>query len=497
MTEVRLHTNIRRMRPLKVYVLEPSVSAVPCLAGGVAKEESFAVQLYLSENNKERQPAKAFIRYSACLGDACQLPVASAEAVSSVTVDTGKRAGKVFDKYVIEAYKVEQDKETVLATLSVGTVCDGDVGDNGPLLVPYGSWDAQRTYRSTSDVKIFVERKRMYYVLTKLNADCVGIDPATDVKNEYWRLMDYVEYMFVNAMVAEFGKIGSTVFAGHHTLSQHGVDAQGNPVNTEHGYENFGKLSPDGKPLFTPNVLIDWLTGRIEALEMIIKGNSVFGGHLEGTEGTFKRLECTDWQGRKIVLDPSPDGVDKPSVSLYDAEGKKVCNVSFDDKLTRSATIELFRYDSKGNETNSCLLHSNGIVKGTMPGKSFTLTPSGLTYNRVIDGVETAWLTYPSERKVVALTGGNYNVGRLDYFIRTINGTNNVYLPNASTCPGRVIYIKKTSGGDYTYLKVSSNVPGGIKDENNSTSVKQYEINQNVALFVVSDATDWIVFYCG
>ena len=121
----------------------------------------------------------------------------------------------------------------------------------------------------------------------------------------------------------------------------------------------------------------------------------------------------------------------------------------------------------------------------------------GLTYNRVIDGVETAWLTYPSERKVVALTGGTHQVGVDDYFIRTINGTNNVYLPNASTCPGRVIYIKKTSGGDYTYLMVDNRVPGGIKDENNSTSVKQYEINQNVALFVVSDATDWIVFYCG
>lgn len=257
MTEVRLHTNIRRMRPLKVYVLEPTVTAVPCLAGGVAKEESFAVQLYLSENNKERQPAKAFIRYSACLGDACQLPVASADAVSSVTVDTGKRAGKVFDKYVIEAYKVEQDKETVLAILSVGTVCDGDVGDNGPLLVPYGSWDTQRTYRSTSDVKIFVERKRMYYVLTKLNADCVGIDPATDVKNEFWRLMDYVEYMFVNAMVADFGKIGSAVFSGDYMLSQYGVGKDGRPIQTENGYEAF---TPDMSN-FIPNILLNFVTG--------------------------------------------------------------------------------------------------------------------------------------------------------------------------------------------------------------------------------------------
>ncbi len=501
MTEVRLHTNIRRMRPLKVYVLEPSVSAVPCQSDGIAREDSFDVSLFLSENNKDRQPAQAHMRYVRCKGASCEAAVESGVSVSSVTVNTGRAESKAYDKFIIQAYTPASSgrHEVVLATLHVSTVRDGEQGRPGSstIIVPYGSWKAGRTYRSTEDVKIFVERHGMYYVLFRLNEDCLNIDPATDVKNEWWRLMDYVEYMLVNAMVADFGKIASTVFVGNHTISQHGIGPDGSPVNTEHGYEDFGKLSPDGKPLFTPNVLIDWLTGRIEALEMIIKGNSVFGGHLEGTEGTFKLLECTDAQGRKIVLDPSPDGVDKPSVSLYDAEGKKVCNVSFDDKLTRSATIELFRYDSKGNETNSCLLHSNGIVKGTMPGKSFTLTPSGLTYNRVIDGVETAWLTYPSERKVVALTGGTHQVGVDDYFIRTINGTNNVYLPNASTCPGRVIYIKKTSGGDYTYLKVGSNVPGGIKDENNSTSVKQYEINQNVALFVVSDATDWIVFYCG
>ena len=310
-----------------------------------------------------------------------------------------------------------------------------------------------------------------------------------------WRKYSDWALLATQVFLANWAKLGSAVFSGDHMMSQHGRNAAG---EADSDYRKFDaeKLGQPDCP-FTPNVLINWLTGRIEALEMIIKGNSVFGGHLEGTEGTFKRLECTDGQGRKIVLDPSPDGVDKPSVSLYDAEGKKVCNVSFDDKLTRSATIELFRYDSLGNETNSCLLHSNGIVKGTMPGKSFTLTPDGLTYNRVIDGVEKAWLTYPADHKVVARSGGDYHVGVNDYFIRTINGTNYVYLPDASTCPGRVIYFKKTSGGDYTYLKVDNRVNGGIKDENNSTSVKQYEINQNVALFVVSDATDWIVFYCG
>ncbi len=487
MTEVRLHTNIRRMRPLKVYVLEPSVSAVPCQSDGIAREDSFDVSLFLSENNKDRQPAQAHMRYVRCKGASCEAAVESGVSVSSVTVNTGRAESKAYDKFIIQAYTPASSgrHEVVLATLHVSTVRDGEQGrpgsstiivpygswkagrtyrstedvkifverhgmyyvlfrlnedclniDPATIIVPYGSWKAGRTYRSTEDVKIFVERHGMYYVLFRLNEDCLNIDPATDVKNEWWRLMDYVEYMLVNAMVADFGKIASTVFVGNHTISQHGIGPDGSPVTTESGYKDleymlvnamvadfgkiastvfvgnhtisqhgigpdgspvttesgykdFGKLSPDGKPLFTPNVLIDWLTGRIEALEMIIKGNSVFGGHLEGTEGTFKLLECTDAQGRKIVLDPSPDGVDKPSVSLYDAEGKKVCNVSFDDKLTRSATIELFRYDSKGNETNSCLLHSNGIVKGTMPGKSFTLTPSGLTYNRVIDGVET------------------------------------------------------------------------------------------------------------
>lgn len=311
---------------------------------------------------------------------------------------------------------------------------------------------------------------------------------TTDPEYGYWEHVTERTILASKILMARGALVGSAVFNGDFMISQ-----QGEAKVEGATYKDFEETMSK----FVPNIMMNFLTGAARFNHVEVVGDSRFGGHLDGAEGTFNRLECTDGQGRKIVLAPSPDGADRPSVSFYDADGKKVYNVSFDDKLTRSATIELFRYDSLGNETNSCLLHSNGIVRGTMPGKSFTLTPNGLTYNRVIDGVEKAWLTYPSDRKVVALTGGNYNVGTDDFFIRSVNGTNNVYLPDASTCPGRVIYFKKTSGGNYTYLNVGNNVPGGIIDENNSTSVKQYEINQNVALFVVSDATDWIVFYCG
>lgn len=142
--------------------------------------------------------------------------------------------------------------------------------------------------------------------------------------------------------------------------------------------------------------------------------------------------------------------------------------------------------------------YSNVSISDENLKEGVSLNSEGLTFfSRDAYGNRVTKSIYPRQHKVVALTGGDYNVGTDDFFIRPINGTNNVYLPPASTYPGRVIYFKKTSGGDYTYLKVGNNVNGGIKDENNSVSVKQYEINQNVALFVVSDATDWIVFYCG
>lgn len=500
MKEIRLLTNVRRMRPLKVYVLEPSVTAVPCLAGGIAKQDSFSVKLYLSEDNKHRKPFKALIRYTCCLGDACQQPVASAEPVSSVTVDTGKRAGKVFDKYNIEAYLVDQGKETVLATLSVGTVCDGDVGNNGPLLVPYGSWDAKRTYRSTSDVKIFVERKRMYYVLTKLNADCVGIDPATDVKNEYWRLMDYVEYMFVNAMVADFGKIGSAVFSGDYMLSQYGVGKDGHPIQTDNGYEAF---TPDMSN-FIPNVLLNFVTGyaHFAGKKVVFKENGdveITGtGHInEGNIGAFH----IDQRGlANLTLNEKGESVISAGAFIKmfsDKYGKamRMCindlgtegfvDISMNNEETHDSTA--MNIACYGRRSTALHLRANGA------GERYALKSYGS-----VDLV--ARPTSPEDwegRERIMIKGLCVNVAEYENsariasnvdFIRTRgNGRSSLTFPNPKWFPGKVIYFKNTSGTwDFNNGPF---LPGNGWEQQDT-----YTVNGSQALQLISDGAAWCVF---
>ena len=500
MKEIRLLTNVRRMRPLKVYVLEPSVTAVPCLAGGIAKQDSFSVQLYLSEGNKHRKPFMALIRYTCCLGDACQQPVASAEPVSVVTVDTGKRSGKVFDKYNIEAYLVDQGKETVLATLSVGTVCDGDVGDNGPLLVPYGSWDAQRTYRSTSDVKIFVERKRMYYVLTKLNADCVGIDPATDVKNEYWRLMDYVEYMFVNAMVADFGKIGSAVFSGDYMLSQYGVGKDGHPIQTDNGYEAF---TPDMSN-FIPNILLNFVTGyaHFAGKKVIFKENGdveITGtGHInEGNIGAFH----IDQKGlANLTLNEKGESVISAGAFIKmfsDKYGKamRMCindlgtegfvDISMTNEETHDSTA--MNIACYGRRSTALHLRANGA------GERYALKSYGSVDLEARPTSPDDW----EGRERIMIKGLCVNVAEYKNsaripsnvdFIRTRgNGRSSLTFPNPKWFPGKVIYLKNTSGTwDFNNGPF---LPGNGWEQQDT-----YTVNGSQALQLISDGAAWCVF---
>ena len=500
MKEIRLLTNVRRMRPLKVYVLEPSVTAVPCLAGGIAKQDSFSVKLYLSEDNKHRKPFKALIRYTCCLGDACQQPVASAEPVSSVTVDTGKRAGKVFDKYNIEAYLVDQGKETVLATLSVGTVCDGDVGNNGPLLVPYGSWDAKRTYRSTSDVKIFVERKRMYYVLTKLNADCVGIDPATDVKNEYWRLMDYVEYMFVNAMVADFGKIGSAVFSGDYMLSQYGVGKDGHPIQTDNGYEAF---TPDMSN-FIPNILLNFVTGY---------------AHFAGKKVIFKENGDVEITGTGHI--------NEGNIGAFHIDQKGLANLTLNEKgesvISAGAFIKMFS-DKYGKAMRMCIndLGTDGFVDISMTNEethdstamniacygrrstALHLRANGAGERYALKSYGSVDLearpTSPDDwegRERIMIKGLCVNVAEYKNsaripsnvdFIRTRgNGRSSLTFPNPKWFPGKVIYLKNTSGTwDFNNGPF---LPGNGWEQQDT-----YTVNGSQALQLISDGAAWCVF---
>ena len=503
MTEVREVTHVRRMRTLKVYTLESSVTAVPCLSGGVAKDTSFKVSLYLSENNKDRTPYKAKIRYKRCNGQSCEAFVTSPVAVDSVSVDTGKNAGKVFDRYFIEAFEQNGKEEKVLSTLQVPTVVDGQqgqAGSAGPLLVPYGSWDAKRTYRSTSDVKIFVERKKMYYVLVKLNTDCIGVDPATDVKNEYWRLMDYVEYMFVNAMVADFGKIGSAVFSGDYMLSQYGVGKDGHPIQTDNGYEAF---TPDMSN-FIPNILLNFVTGyaHFAGKKVIFKENGdveITGtGHInEGNIGAFH----IDQKGlANLTLNEKGESVISAGAFIKmfsDKYGKamRMCindlgtegfvDISMTNEETHDSTA--MNIACYGRRSTALHLRANGA------GERYALKSYGSVDLEARPTSPDDW----EGRERIMIKGLCVNVAEYKNsaripsnvdFIRTRgNGRSSLTFPNPKWFPGKVIYLKNTSGTwDFNNGPF---LPGNGWEQQDT-----YTVNGSQALQLISDGAAWCVF---
>lgn len=360
---------------------------------------------------------------------------------------------------------------------------------------------------------------------------------TTDPEYGYWEHVTEKTLFAAKILLAKSALVGSAVFNGDFMISQQG-EAKVEGATYDEFEETMSK--------FTPNIMMNFLTGAAHFAQGNAKFNQDGGVDIRG------RLEAVSKDGNnKVVVNPekgefnlyrkaaqgdewslvatlgneydSVNKVSRPILTMGKAGGGEVYNAMLRDNILQLLINDksgLYRLiesaknvgfekhnSSSGGDTRSASFsadgmefasYNNGSISDENLRDGVALNPDGLTFfssdaygNRVTKSV------YPRQHKVVALTGGTYNVGADDFFIRTINGTNNVYLPPASTYPGRVIYFKKTSGGDYTYLKVDNKVNGGIKDENNSTSVKQYEINQNVALFVVSDATDWIVFYCG
>lgn len=159
----------------------------------------------------------------------------------------------------------------------------GATGPIGPLVYPAGEYNAATKYIRTALSAPMVLDDGQYYVLNKEGA-FIGIRPKDDYaangSKATWVLMEYVKYAFVEVLMANFAKLGSAVFYGDVMMSQQGVDADGKESSNYQGYNTF-RLDPntgESKRLFTPNLLLNFLTGlfkgnKIEVEEGIIKGS--------------------------------------------------------------------------------------------------------------------------------------------------------------------------------------------------------------------------------
>ena len=168
--------------------------------------------------------------------------------------------------------------------LTFNRIKDGEDGGAGPIPIPEGSWDINIEYERNKYKAPVVEYKNLMYLLNKEGA-FKGINPQDDYaqngKNATWVLVPSYQLLLVNALIAEFGKIGSFVFTKDHFISQWGYDKNGNQSN------NYELFSPDGDEWF-PNFAVDAYSGVIKVNRgdvgmFTIQGSDLVGINNEGT----------------------------------------------------------------------------------------------------------------------------------------------------------------------------------------------------------------------
>ena len=86
---------------------------------------------------------------------------------------------------------------------------------------------------------------------TKNPKDDVASNPLTTK----WKVYEISDLLAARILLADFAKVGQTVFQGNYMLSQQGTDADGNPSSS---YDKFNPATN----AFNPNILLDFMTGK-------------------------------------------------------------------------------------------------------------------------------------------------------------------------------------------------------------------------------------------
>ena len=177
---------------------------------------------------------------------------------------------------------------SVVDTKTVTVVDDGQNGGEGspgpvgPLVYPAGKYDDSIPYTRTPLSAPMVLCEKLYYLLNK-EGTFTGINPKEDYaangKKGTWVYMEKVEFVFYEILMANFAKLASAVFFEDYMFSQQGQDNSGNDT-IDFGLFDPSKIGQNNCP-FTPNLMIDFAKGHIEA------NSGKFTGEINATSGVF------------------------------------------------------------------------------------------------------------------------------------------------------------------------------------------------------------------
>lgn len=127
----------------------------------------------------------------------------------------------------------------------------------------------------------------LYYYLAKeikIAGNASNVNPKSDYAangaDATWKPLENIGYVFARFVMANFGLIAGAVFSDNKLFSQFG---KYNGVDSS-DYQKFG----DG---FVPNLLLNWLTGKLIATDAEISGE------VKGISGSFRTLNCVNNEG--------------------------------------------------------------------------------------------------------------------------------------------------------------------------------------------------------
>lgn len=160
----------------------------------------------------------------------------------------------------------------------------GERGLSGPMSYMAGAWDNKTTYTRTSDACPVVLHGG-YYWKPKHEGSNLGGEPSAE--SAFWTIVDHFQMIITELLMAEFGKIASAIFSGSYMFSQFGkLNGQAVNENSEKkdtAYLQFDATNPDNTAGFVPNLFINFLTGRMKALNAEIEGIvRASGGNIGG-----------------------------------------------------------------------------------------------------------------------------------------------------------------------------------------------------------------------
>lgn len=247
----------------------------------------------------------------------------------------------------------------------------GPMGKDGPMIFPCGTWKAGAEYKmvylktrdangneviaTDEDGKKIILAKPFVYYKNKNNDEYYVLNddvPAgSDIQlsnTQYWKPFTKIQYIFTEALMAQYARLASAVFYGDYMFSFDGIDINGNPSDESKHQEDylpmFVNVAPEGEEPdmrfsgnFTPNLFIDFKTGAIK-MNKISEPFNQAENLVDDGGGNIYTIDLNN--GHNVTVQQAPYMVCMPNpTDILNADGSVAVSRGWDTDGVRSCII--------------------------------------------------------------------------------------------------------------------------------------------------------------